>query len=275
MCGMEGGVSRSSSMSVSSVSAAAVPDPLVCKINQPERSVAPTVRSSSEALEIPSHTLAFVYGTLKRGFGNHWLMEELMEGSHAQFLGYGCTIRRFPLVCGPFQVPFLLPSLSPAGHHVRGELYQVDSFAIKRLDELEGVGKGHYERCPIDVRMTPSTEMGFPVHQDDDIHEDLRCDVSSSCILTEPLSSCRIYMDSSIKDESILEVSSEFSGYVRAEAYFACADYGLRMADCAQHIPCYTKKEASTYVPRKYRPPNRTFLEHVHAWIEEQRVVCT
>ncbi|KAH7298237.1 hypothetical protein KP509_25G033100 [Ceratopteris richardii] len=205
-------------------------------------------------------------------------MEELMEGSHAQFLGYACTKRRFPLVCGPFQVPFLLASPSPAGHHVRGELYQVDAVAISRLDELEGVSKGHYERRPIEVRLIPRTEMGLSSQRSDAVPDNGDAegyseglDVSSLCSLTEPLSSCRLYMEPPSEDD-IRSSSSSFdsSEYLRAEAYFACADYGLRMADCAPHIPCYTEEKASTYVRRKDRPRDRSFLEHVHAWIEEQ-----
>lgn len=72
----------------------------------------------------PPCTLAFVYGTLKRGFGNHWLIEEVMAKGHAKFLGIARTKQRFPMVCGPYQVPFLL-DIPAAGHHVRGELYEV------------------------------------------------------------------------------------------------------------------------------------------------------
>lgn len=263
------------------------------KESSTESSIPVSLRLSFEGSNTASARLAFVYGTLKRGFGNHWLMKELVAGQNALFLGYACTKRRFPLVCGPFQVPFLLPSPSPAGHHVRGELYQVDSLAISRLDELEGVGKGHYERRPIDVRLiSPSfdagtrathdgAEMGKSKHQNDVDQNNGDMDVEHPgldrtlcCTLAGSLSSCRMYMDPPDLDETDeLSSSTELSGYLRAEAYFACADYGLRMADRAPHIPCYTEKEASTYVRRKDRPHDRTFLEHVHAWIEEQGLI--
>ncbi|MCO5559099.1 hypothetical protein L7F22_012691 [Adiantum nelumboides] len=236
-----------------------------------------------------SSSLTFVYGTLKRGFDNHWLMEELMAGSHAHFLGYACTKRRFPLVCGPFQVPFLLPSPSPAGHHVRGELYRVDSLAISRLDELEGVNKGHYERRPIYVRLI-STLLDADTHTTNGVMEsnmdaswsevdssngamDAGLDATACCTLAGPLSSCRMYIDPPENETHTLASSKDLAGYTRAEAYFACADYGLRMADRAPHIPCYTEKEASTYVRRKDRPHGRTFLEHIHAWIEKQGLI--
>lgn len=195
--------------------------------------------------------LAFVYGTLKRGFGNHWLMEELMAGRHARFLGGACTKRRFPLVCGPFQVPFLLHSPAPSGHYVRGELYQVDDLALARLDDLEGVGKGHYERRPLDVVLLPpsSHTQSQQEEQEADLSSFYRC---FDNLEADTPSSCRPFVD------------------LLAEAYFACPSYGPRMADRAPHIPCYTEKEASTYVRRKDRPQNRTFLEHVNAWIEEK-----
>lgn len=159
--------------------------------------------------------MAFVYGTLKRGFGNHWLMEELLADGHAVFVGEARTKKRFPLVCGPFQVPFLL-NFPTSGHFVRGEVYQVDKVAMARLDELEGVTKGHYERHPVVV----------------------------TTLETVPA------MD------------------MVAQAYFAAPSYSFAMAG-APHIPCYSQKEASTYIRRKDRPQNRTFLEHVFAWIEE------
>lgn len=71
-----------------------------------------------------SRSLAFVYGTLKQGFSNHWLMEDVMTKGHARFVGIASTKKRYPLVCGPFQVPFLL-DMPACGCHVRGELYEV------------------------------------------------------------------------------------------------------------------------------------------------------
>lgn len=104
--------------------------------------------------------LAFVYGTLKRGFGNYWLMEDMMQKGNAHFLGTARTEHRYPLVCGPFQVPFMLNN-PEEGHHVKGEVYSIDSAGVERLDELEGVDKGHYKRLSIalrDLRIT-ATEL--------------------------------------------------------------------------------------------------------------------
>lgn len=96
----------------------------------------------------PPCTLAFVYGTLKQGFSNHWLIKEVVEEGHAHFIGVARTKTRYPLVCGPFQVPFLL-HMPNSGLQVKGELYAVDQSALELLDELEGTTKGHYVRRPL------------------------------------------------------------------------------------------------------------------------------
>ncbi|XP_072959164.1 putative gamma-glutamylcyclotransferase At3g02910 [Typha angustifolia] len=94
--------------------------------------------------------LVFTYGTLKRGFSNHGLIQSLICSGDAVFVGAAATAGRLPLVCGPYRVPFLL-NLPGAGNRVSGELYAVSSRALARLDELEGVSRGHYERLPISV----------------------------------------------------------------------------------------------------------------------------
>ncbi|EXB29134.1 hypothetical protein L484_019657 [Morus notabilis] len=93
----------------------------------------------------------FTYGTLKKGFSNHSLMEDLIATGDAVFLGNYRTSLNYPLVCGPYRVPFLL-KLPGSGHHrVLGELYSVSAAALSRLDFLEGTSKGHYQRLPISV----------------------------------------------------------------------------------------------------------------------------
>nr|ABK22133.1 unknown [Picea sitchensis] len=101
--------------------------------------------------------LVFVYGTLKRGFGNHWLIEEMIAGGHAEFVGIGRSEERYPLVCGPYQVPFLL-YLNGFGEHVFGEVYAIDAYALQRFDELEGTTKGHYVRRSIRLRLLKMAE---------------------------------------------------------------------------------------------------------------------
>ncbi|CAI0419617.1 unnamed protein product [Linum tenue] len=62
------------------------------------------------------------------------------------------TLEPYPLVCGPYRVPFLLNLPRAAGSdRVSGELYAVSARGLARLDELEGTARGHYERLPIRV----------------------------------------------------------------------------------------------------------------------------
>jgi hypothetical protein len=82
------------------------------------------VGTTGVKLANPPCTLAFVYGTLKQGFSNHWLIEDAVSKGHARFIGVAKTKQRYPLVCGPFQVPFLL-DMPARGLHVKGEVYAV------------------------------------------------------------------------------------------------------------------------------------------------------
>ncbi|PHU23388.1 putative gamma-glutamylcyclotransferase [Capsicum chinense] len=97
------------------------------------------------------NTIIFTYGTLKRGFSNHVLLQDMIAAGDASFLGVYQTVDRLPLVCGPYRVPFLL-NFPGSGEHVRGELYAVSSRGLIRMDELEGVTKAHYQRLPIRAR---------------------------------------------------------------------------------------------------------------------------
>ncbi|KAE9593471.1 putative gamma-glutamylcyclotransferase [Lupinus albus] len=99
--------------------------------------------------------LIFTYGTLKRGFPNHTLLQDLMLSGDASFVGTYRTFHNYPLVCGPYRVPFLL-NIPGSGHRVRGELYSVTAHGLARMDDLEGTTRAHYERLPIKV--IPSTD---------------------------------------------------------------------------------------------------------------------
>ncbi|XP_049351192.1 putative gamma-glutamylcyclotransferase At3g02910 [Solanum verrucosum] len=94
--------------------------------------------------------LIFTYGTLKRGFPNHSLMENLIDGGNVVFVGEYTTVETFPLACGPYGIPYLI-NIRGSGHRVRGELYKVNSGGLGPLDDLEGIEIGHYERLPVTV----------------------------------------------------------------------------------------------------------------------------
>lgn len=96
-------------------------------------------------------TLIFTYGTLKRGFPNHILLQEMFATGDAAFVGVYLTADKLPLVCGPYKVPFLL-NFPGSGDRVVGELYAVSNRALARMDELEGTIRGHYERLPVKLR---------------------------------------------------------------------------------------------------------------------------
>ncbi|XP_068635204.1 putative gamma-glutamylcyclotransferase At3g02910 [Aristolochia californica] len=96
--------------------------------------------------------LIFTYGTLKHGFSNHPLIQDMIRTNDAVFIGIVRTVDCYPLVCGPYRVPFLL-NLPGSGNRVSGELYAVSTDALHRMDELEGTGCGHYERLLLEVRM--------------------------------------------------------------------------------------------------------------------------
>ena len=85
----------------------------------------------------------FVYGTLKRGHGNHHLLET------ATFLGVAVTAPEFTMLrLGGF------PGIVRSGEtEIKGELYEVDDATLRRLDRLEG-HPSFYERQSLTVTMT-------------------------------------------------------------------------------------------------------------------------
>ncbi|KAK4761631.1 hypothetical protein SAY87_029515 [Trapa incisa] len=95
-------------------------------------------------------SFVFTYGTLKKGFANHRLMQDLISSNDAVYLGRYSTERSFPLVCGPYGIPFLI-NLPGEGHRVSGELYAVSPYGLSRVDVLEGTSVGYYERSSIRV----------------------------------------------------------------------------------------------------------------------------
>lgn len=91
-------------------------------------------------------TTLFVYGTLKRGGGNHAFL------AGQRFLGEARTAPGYTLYSlGDFPGMVRAPG-DTAG--VTGELWVVDDACLAELDELEGLDEGHYER--IDVILAPN-----------------------------------------------------------------------------------------------------------------------
>ncbi|XP_032455346.1 putative gamma-glutamylcyclotransferase CG2811 isoform X2 [Nasonia vitripennis] len=102
-------------------------------------------------------TRVFLYGTLKRGEPNHTLIANKQNG-FAKFLGLGKTIVKFPLVIATkYNIPFTLkkPGL---GNQIVGEVYDVDSKMLTKLDELEEHPE-FYVRTEEDVLLAPENEI--------------------------------------------------------------------------------------------------------------------
>lgn len=73
-----------------------------------------------------------------------------MATDDVSFKGVYSTMEAFPLVIGPFGIPYMI-NKSGSGHRISGELYSVTAGGLERLDELEGIKTGHYERLPLKV----------------------------------------------------------------------------------------------------------------------------
>jgi gamma-glutamylaminecyclotransferase len=88
-------------------------------------------------------SLIFVYGSLKRGYALH----HLLEGQAFRGPATTCPLYRiFDLGSYPGLVDW------PEGFAVQGELYEVDAECLKRLDEAEGVDEGLYARRVIKLQ---------------------------------------------------------------------------------------------------------------------------
>lgn len=75
--------------------------------------------------------IIFVYGTLKRGFPNH----SLLQG--ARYVSQGRTVERYPMIVqGQFYSPVIMPEPG-TGHRIAGELWEVDEEKLGELDHLE------------------------------------------------------------------------------------------------------------------------------------------
>jgi len=85
-------------------------------------------------------TKVFVYGTLRKGHGNHGLLEQ------SKFIGDAKTDKKYAMYASG------IPYVTSLEHEVQiiGEVYEVDDFGLHRLDRLEG-HPNFYERRKIKV----------------------------------------------------------------------------------------------------------------------------
>jgi gamma-glutamylaminecyclotransferase len=112
--------------------------------------------------------LVFACGTLKRGFPLH---ERGL--SDARFVGAARTLQAHPLViAGDRFAPMILREPG-VGKQVAGELFELDTSALTKLDWIEGVGEPGNSATSRALRgstMTPSRRRGFSSN-----HERSRC----------------------------------------------------------------------------------------------------
>ena len=113
----------------------------------------------------------FVYGTLKQNFYNH----HILQATSAEFLRTAVTVTSFHLFLDRYSIPYavlsssssssssttsssssssstnnsLNNSLTPAP--LTGELYNVTNNCLKKLDYLEGIHEGRYQRKEIQL----------------------------------------------------------------------------------------------------------------------------
>ncbi|WP_457747591.1 gamma-glutamylcyclotransferase family protein [Sulfurimonas sp.] len=86
----------------------------------------------------------FVYGTLKKGFYNHQILED------AEFICSATTKQKYPMVNIEEYFPYLIDA-EGIGHHVEGEVYKIDNKTLAMLDVLEGYPE-LYNRHQITVK---------------------------------------------------------------------------------------------------------------------------
>ena len=82
-------------------------------------------------------SLIFVYGSLKRGYALHHLLETQVSRGDAVTQP---LYRIFDLGYYPGLVDW------PDGLEIKGELYEIDATCLNRLDDSEGVDDGFYAR---------------------------------------------------------------------------------------------------------------------------------
>ncbi|XP_060182972.1 putative gamma-glutamylcyclotransferase At3g02910 [Lycium barbarum] len=103
--------------------------------------------------------LIFSYGTLKRGFLNHHLIESLMANGDVILISKYTTVSTFPLVCRPYGIPYLI-NIPGSGHRVWGEPNKMKPNGLGLLADLEGI-----ERLPVSVVGGDEAAEAYFVHR--------------------------------------------------------------------------------------------------------------
>ena len=97
--------------------------------------------------------LLFLYGSLQQGFAN-----EHVNGGVRRAGSYQTRMLLPMFLLGEGNVPCVIHSPG-TGHHVIGEVYEVDEPSLASMDRLERLGApGGYERVAIEVHSTAATD---------------------------------------------------------------------------------------------------------------------
>ena len=93
-------------------------------------------------------TKVFVYGTLKKGFSNHYIL------STSKLVGEATTCSTYAMIGTGMPFPYVLGirSAELGGLNITGEVYEVDASTLQRLDVLEGVPH-HYKKQQVLVKI--------------------------------------------------------------------------------------------------------------------------
>jgi gamma-glutamylcyclotransferase (GGCT)/AIG2-like uncharacterized protein YtfP len=96
----------------------------------------------------PKKRLVFVYGSLKRNFDNHYIIEKAKYKCEAK------TLKRFDMFkedCANY--PYLLKRTTTKSYNVKGELYEISrNDILNELDKFEDA-PNYYERRTIKVKI--------------------------------------------------------------------------------------------------------------------------
>jgi len=89
-----------------------------------------------------------VYGTLKKGFGNHFYLER------ARFLGKGETVEKYALY--ELEIPYVVKNKKVST--IKGEVYEVERKDLIAIDRLEN-HPWHYKREKVRVKLEDGREV--------------------------------------------------------------------------------------------------------------------
>lgn len=103
-----------------------------------------------------------VYGTLRKGFGNHRLLQ------NSKFVGAGLTKEKYKMTASG--IPFVNPNKKVS--NIRVEVYDVTDSQLPYVDALEGYNPNDhdgswYKRTPIEVKLDDGDEIEASIYFSD------------------------------------------------------------------------------------------------------------